>query len=101
MHRMLSLASAAVFAATGATQSDLETPVRLEAGGKVIDTVKDVGHSGPQFYDLDGDGLKDLLVGDFIGHVLVFKNVGTAKAPQFEAKGPLTADGEEVKIHNW
>jgi hypothetical protein len=94
-------ASAAALAVPAAAQGELEPPIRLEAGGAVIDTVKDIGHSGPQFYDLDGDGLKDLLVGDFIGHVLVFKNVGTAKAPKFEAKGPLAADGEDVKIHNW
>ncbi len=36
-------------------------PVRLEAGGKVIDT--DIGRAAPFVGDFDGDGVNDLLVG--------------------------------------
>ena len=38
-------------------------PVRLEAAGKPIDT--EIGHAAPFVCDFDGDGLKDLLVGQF------------------------------------
>ena len=40
---------------------ELLPPVRLEAAGKPIDTA--VGHAAPFVCDWDGDGVKDLLVG--------------------------------------
>ena len=67
---------------------DLAPPVRLEAAGKPIDT--DTGHAAPFVCDFDGDGVKDLLVGQFMGGVsggslLVFHNEGTNMAPKFAA----------------
>jgi hypothetical protein len=59
-------------------------PVRLEAGGKPIDT--QVGHAAPFVYDWDGDGVQDLLVGQFGGGVLwIFRNEGTNAAPKLAA----------------
>ncbi len=40
-----------------------EAPVRIEANGKPIDVT--TGHSAPYVYDFDGDGVRDLLVGEF------------------------------------
>lgn len=37
----------------------------------------------PTIGDLDGDGLRDLLVGDFNGNVFFYKNTGTAAMPAF------------------
>jgi hypothetical protein len=63
---------------------ELAPPVRLEAGGKPIDT--DVGHAAPCVVDWDGDGVKDLLVGQFGGGVLwIFRNEGTNAAPSLAA----------------
>src|SRR3954453_5302371 len=42
---------------------ELLPPVRLQAAGKVMDT--DVGHAAPFVGDFDGDGVADLLVGDY------------------------------------
>ena len=41
----------------------LSVPVRLEANGIPIDVT--VGHAAPYIIDFDGDGLDDLLVGEF------------------------------------
>lgn len=103
----LSAGAGAAFAAalpaqaTAQTASELEKPVRLEAGGEPIDTSKDIGHAGPLFVDHDGDGLSDLLVSSFRGTIRFFKNVGTRREPKFEEGESLQAEGEPIRIHNW
>ena len=63
---------------------DLAPPVRLEAAGKPIDT--EVGHAAPFVCDWDGDGVQDLLVGQFGGGVLwIFRNEGTNAVPKLAA----------------
>ncbi len=39
--------------------------------------------STPHFTDVDGDGLLDLLTGEYSGNVNYFKNIGTAENPAF------------------
>ena len=63
---------------------ELSPPTRIEAGGKPIDT--DVGHAAPCVTDFDGDGVRDLLVGQFGGGILwIFRNEGTDAAPKLAA----------------
>jgi len=40
--------------------------------------------SAPRMYDFNKDGLKDILVGEVIGHVYFLKNVGTNDTPAFK-----------------
>jgi len=64
--------------------SELAAPVRLEAAGKPIDTA--VGHAAPFVADFDGDGVKDLLVGQFGEGILwIYRNVGTNAQPKLAA----------------
>jgi hypothetical protein len=63
---------------------ELLPPVRLEAAGKPIDTA--VGHAAPFVADFDGDGVKDLLVGQFGDGILwIYRNVGTSARPKLAA----------------
>jgi hypothetical protein len=72
---------------------ELLPPVRLEAGGKVIDT--DVGHAAPYVVDFDGDGVKDLLVGQFgDGTLWIYRNIGTNAQPKLAA-GVKFKDGNK------
>ncbi len=72
---------------------DLEQPVRLEAAGKPIDT--DIGHAAPFVCDFDGDGMKDLLVGQFGEGILwIYRNEGTNSEPKLAA-GVKFKDGKE------
>jgi hypothetical protein len=72
---------------------ELEPPVRLEAGGKVIDT--DVGHAAPFVGDFFGRGVNDLLVGQFGEGILwVFRNEGTNAKPKL-ASGVKFKEGKQ------
>ncbi|MBI2901050.1 MAG: hypothetical protein HYY17_12765 [Planctomycetes bacterium] len=72
---------------------EFEKPVRIEAGGKPIDT--DIGHAAPCLYDFDRDGRRDLLVGQFgEGKLRIYRNVGTEAAPKFADVEWFRAGGE-------
>lgn len=80
------------FGGEGAS-GDLLPPVRIEAAGKPIDT--DIGHAAPFVADWDGDGARDLLVGQFGDGILwIFRNEGTNAAPKLAA-GVKFKDGAE------
>lgn len=83
-------------------------PVRIEAAGTPIDVT--TGHAAPYVYDFDGDGVRDLLVGDFGSSwrkihdrtpeeqaeydALEAKNeeLGDQAMPLWNARDPLTAE---------
>jgi len=81
----LAVGSAAEFAA----------PVRLEADGKPV-RVESPGYAAPCWADIDGDGKKDLLVGQFSqGKIRIFKNLGGGK---LAAGQWLQAEGKVAEV---
>jgi len=91
------IASVAALAAADAAAQQLEKPFRVLAEGKPIDV--DGGHAAPFFADVDGDGLRDLLVGEFQkGRCRVYKNTGTKQAPLFGAFTFLQAGGKNASV---
>ena len=71
--------------------------VRLEAGGKAID-VK-VGHLVPCVADWNGDGAKDLIVGQFSGgKIRLYLNRGSDAEPRFEDSTLMEAGGAQISL---
>lgn len=61
--------------ATGSVaQFQLEQPNITTTGGAPIDVGQ---HATPQLFDVDGDGLDDLIIGERNGNVNYYRNVGT------------------------
>lgn len=84
--------AAAVCRAADVRPNELAAPVRLEAADGVVDV--EVGHAAPYLADYDGDGLVDLLVGQFGGGKLRwYRNVGSNSEPKFAASAWVEAAG--------
>ena len=74
-----------------------EKPVPLTAAGVPIEGR--AGHLAPFVCDLDGDRVRDLLVGQFGGGQLaIYANVGTDTEPEFEAAQWFQAGGTIGRI---
>ena len=82
-----------------AADGQLASPVRLEADGTPIDIGKlsSFAHAGPWVADVDGDGDRDLLVGDFPGYFWLFENESDDQEPVYTSQGKLQAGGEDAK----
>ena len=72
---------------------EFEEPYRIFADGQAIDT--DVGHAAPLVTDFDGDGVDDLLVGQFGDGILtIYRNTGSNSQPKYSA-GVEFMDGSD------
>ncbi|MBI5850914.1 MAG: VCBS repeat-containing protein [Planctomycetes bacterium] len=77
-----------------------EAPVRLKAGGEPV-MVEAPGYAAPGWADVDGDGKRDLIVGQFNdGKLLVCRNTGKGKlADGMLAKGEwLEVEGAVAEV---
>ena len=78
-----------------ASAAEFKPPVRLEADGAAV-RVESPGYAAPSWADIDGDGKKDLLVGQFAGgKIRVHKNLGQGK---FAAGEWLKAEGAVAEV---
>lgn len=103
---------------TAHAEDVFEKPIRIEADGKVIDVI--TGHAAPYVIDFDGDGIRDLLVGEFgrgsfptsrlpddpklrkmgfaESKLRVYRNIGTNDAPLYKKFEYLSAGNEHASI---
>lgn len=94
---VLVIVGLAASAAAAAFSDELAEPVRIEAGGKPIDT--EIGHAAPFVCDFDGDGVQDLLVGQFgNGQLWIFRNEGTNAQPKLAAGVKFKEGGKDGTV---
>jgi hypothetical protein len=95
MKRVLFAALLPVWGAALCSAAEFHPPVRLKAGGVPV-RVESPGYAAPCWADLDGDGKKHLLVGQFAkGKIQVFKNLGAGK---FAPGTWLQAEGQVAEV---
>ncbi len=70
-------------------------PVKLEAGGRALDRL---GSPAPNPVDWDGDGDLDLITGEFLDQVALYRNVGTRTKPVLDEGRVLMAGGKPLKM---
>lgn len=84
------------FSIAAAVPPSYGAPSFIQASGVNID----VGYYGsPCIADWDGDGLKDLILGQFdYGKIRFYPNSGTNSAPVFTAFSFLQAGGADISL---
>ena len=81
--------------ANRATAVEFADPVRMRGGAEPV-RVEQPGYAAPCWADIDADGKKDLLVGQFSGgKIRVFKNRGDGQLATGEW---LKADGKVAEV---
>ncbi len=79
------------------SQAQFKTGVRLCAESKPIDV--EIGHLVPTVVDWNGDGKKDLIVGQFSnGAIRLYLNEGTDAEPKFGKFGFLEAGDKPIRL---
>ncbi len=91
-------------------------PVPMQAGGEIIDVT--TGHAAPYVIDFDGDGVRDLLVGEFgakpfkgettgkagpghpwvAGKLRFYRNHGSDQDPRYEGFTYVQAGGSDAQV---
>ena len=77
-----------------------EEPVRIKAGDEFI-AVHSPGYACPTMADVDGDGLEDLVVGQFNKGLMWFcKNIADSpsETPKFDKSDWIRSDGKRAQV---
>lgn len=100
MKLLYSMAASACLLATPALSAvEFEAPTILKGGDKVM-LSESPGYAAPCLADVDGDGVRDMLVGQFRGgKIALYKGIKTEDGSlKFAAQTWLQADGKDATV---
>ncbi|MEZ6191293.1 MAG: VCBS repeat-containing protein [Phycisphaerales bacterium] len=81
---------------TGTNQDPVYGKARqIMAGDKPVETY---GNPCPSFADFTGNGLPDLICGEFVDRISFYENVGTREAPRYNEGRFIEVDGKVFKM---
>jgi hypothetical protein len=99
---ILIAALAITSAATSVGRADdpqFEQPVEITAGGK---TYVQVLYPSPVLYDVNGDGKRDLIIGDLQGYLQFAERDSSGASTNWStSKMMQDANGKDIKFSNW
>ena len=58
-------------------------------------------YPSPVLYDLDGNGQRELVIGDLKGHITFSQRVADGEDHQWTAAEQLQSQGKPLKLDNW
>lgn len=98
LHMKLFLFAVLVLGVTAlADTPDYQSPFRINANGSPIEL--SLGHANPLVTDWNGDGLKDLIVGQYTGGKLrYYQNDDSNESPAFGNFTYMQADGSDISL---
>ncbi len=76
---------------------ELAEGIPIQCAGYPID----LNYAYPGMADLDGDGLDDLIIGNYTGDVIWYRNEGSIGEPLFCTSVLLQSSGVPVDLGNW
>jgi len=95
MRRTISAMTLVLGMSVAGSAAEFHQPVRLKGADEYV-RVESPGYACPCWADVDGDGQKDLLVGQFNGgKIRFYKNLGEGK---LAAAKWLEADGKTAEV---
>ena len=74
--------------------------VTFEAPELILDASSYL-YPSPVFEDIDGDGKRELLIGDLRGGVAVYEYKGDGQSHKWGEPVKLQAGGKDAKLPNW
>lgn len=111
MNKLMGIILCPLLSLAMAAQETEESPdfgamVKINVDGQPL-TLNGSNFASPLVTDWDGDGKKDLLIGEFAGHmtegqwkgkIRFYSNVGTDASPEFSTYSYLKAGGKEIAV---
>ncbi len=98
LRSLLAIAALCALPCLAQESARFEAPVELTADGAGFRAVR---YPSPVLADHDGDGQRELIVGDLSGNLFAHEPLPAAGDLAWGPAVPLAGEGGPVRLHNW